>query len=284
MGSLRVAVVGHVEWTTIVRVDRLPAVGEICSTRTIWQGPAGGGAVAAVRLAALAGSCTFLTALGADAEADLARQALAERGVQVVAARRDGPTSRAVSLVDGSGERTTLTIGERLAPAGHDPLDWTALGGYDAVYFTAGDVPALRLARAAAVLVATSREAATVRAAGVALDALVGSANDPDERCRPGTLPQPPGLLVFTDGARGGRYFTASGCGGRYPAEPPSGELADTYGVGDNFAAALTAALGSGMAAPDALRHAARCGADTATVRGPYDAERLALVAAAVPG
>jgi ribokinase len=42
--------------TTIVRAGRLPSPGDICTTRPVREGPAGGGAVAAVRIAALVGS------------------------------------------------------------------------------------------------------------------------------------------------------------------------------------------------------------------------------------
>jgi ribokinase len=45
----------------------------------------------------------------------------------------------------------------------------------------------------------------------------------------------------------------------------------DSYGCGDSFAAGLTHGLGSGLAVPDALVLAARCGAVCLTGRGPYE-------------
>jgi hypothetical protein len=65
--GMRVAVIGHVEWIEFVRVPRVPAAGEIVHTRDAWAEPGGGGAVAAVELARLAGECTFFTALADDA-------------------------------------------------------------------------------------------------------------------------------------------------------------------------------------------------------------------------
>jgi ribokinase len=266
--GLRVAVVGHVEWTTIVRVPRLPSAGEICPTRGVWEGPAGGGAVAAVRMAALTGECDFFTRLGDDTEGRRARQHLQGYGVRLHTAPPGPPTARALSVIDESGERTTLTIGDRPQPDGADPLPWTDLEDFDAVYFTAGDRDALKQARRARVLVVTLRELSTVDAAGILVDALVGSACDPAEQYRPPAAP--PRLLVRTDGPRGGSYLRDCGTAGRYPVVAPPGPPVDTYGIGDNFAASLTVALGAGSDPDTALRAAAADGAACLATRGPY--------------
>ena len=63
---MRVAVVGHVEWIEFARVEHLPAPGEIVHATEGWELPGGGGAVAAVQLARLAGECLFITALADD--------------------------------------------------------------------------------------------------------------------------------------------------------------------------------------------------------------------------
>ncbi|NYI07593.1 PfkB family carbohydrate kinase [Allostreptomyces psammosilenae] len=279
-GTTRVAVVGHVEWTTIARAEHVPRRGEVIHADIAWEGPAGGGAVAAVQLAALAGECTFFTALGDDRSGARTRELLGSLGVRVLAAKRDGPTRGAVSLVDDTGERTTTTLGPRLQPATDDPLPWDTLAGYDAVHFVAGDVGVLRTARRAPVLVATTRELATVAAAGVRVDALVGSGEDPAERYDPTLLPRPPDLLVVTDGGRGGRYSRAGGPAGRYPAVPPPGPPVDSYGVGDTFAAALAYALGTRVGPAEALALAAGRGAACLCGRGPY---RLPPVPPPVP-
>ncbi|MEU6239514.1 PfkB family carbohydrate kinase, partial [Kitasatospora sp. NPDC047058] len=251
---------------------RVPAAGDVTHAERLWRGPAGGGAVAAVRLAELTGGCTFFTALGDDHAGRRSREELERRGVRVQAAARAGPTRAAVSMVDRSGERTTVTLGERLQPAAADPLDWGELASFDAVFFTAGDAALLRRARRAGVLVVTAREFATVRESGVAVDALVGSGCDPAERCDPALLRRPPALVVSTEGHHGG-VFTRCGRPPRryHPARAP-GPLVDTYGVGDNFAAVLTYALAAGSAAAEALDLAARHGAACTARRGPFEA------------
>ncbi|MCG6494301.1 PfkB family carbohydrate kinase [Kitasatospora sp. A2-31] len=269
-GRPRVAVVGHVEWTTIAGLDEVPAAGEVIHADRLWQGPAGGGAVAAVRLAELAGGCTFFTALGDDHAGHRSRAELEDRGVRVLAAPRPGPTRTAVSLVDRQGERTTVTLGERLQPAAADPFDWAELASFDAVFFTAGDAALLHAARRAGTLVVTAREFATVLESGVRVDALVGSGCDPAEHCNPALLRRPPGLVVSTRGRHGGVFTACGDAPRRYrPARAP-GPLVDTYGVGDNFAAVLTYALAAGSTTAEALDLAAQHGAACTARRGPF--------------
>jgi ribokinase len=268
---MRVAVVGHVEWVSFGRVEHIPGPGDIVHATGWWDEPAGGGSVAAVQLVRLAGTCTFFTALGDDAFGERARAGLHQLGVRVEAVVRNAPTRRAFTFVDPSGERTITTLGERLDPHAEDPLPWNELRQADAVYFTAGDPPALRLARQAGVLVATSRVPGTIARANVALDALVGSATDPAESYDGADLAEPPALLVRTQGAAGGTWAAAAGGSGRYPAVDPPGPLVDAYGGGDSFAAGLTFALGSGKGVHEALEIAARCGAWCVAGRGPYE-------------
>ncbi len=266
---MRVAVVGHVEWAEFVKVARLPRAGEIVHAEERWEGVGGGGAVAAVVLARLAGTALFVTALGDDG---LGRRAVAElesRGVRVAAALRPEPQRRVFVHVDAVGERTITVMGRRIAPQRADDLPWDELARCDAVYLTAGDADAVRAARAARVLVATPRALATLAESRVRLDALVGSARDTGERVRAGDLDPPPDLLVQTEGAAGGRFVRASGEMGRFAAAPLNGAIADTYGAGDSFAAGLSFALGSGLSLREAVAQASRCGAAALGRRGP---------------
>src|ERR671937_2730239 len=102
---MRVAVVGHVEWVEFARVDHVPVRGEIVHALETWEEPAGGGAVAAVQLARLAGACLFLTALGDDELGHRAKRRLEALGVRVEAAWRPEPQRRAIVHVDGASER-----------------------------------------------------------------------------------------------------------------------------------------------------------------------------------
>ena len=269
---MRVAVVGHVEWVEFVRGDHVPAAGEIVHATDSFQEPAGGGAVAAVQLARMAGSSTLLTALGSDDLERRSRERLAELDVRVDAARREGPTRRAHTFLDSHGERTITTIGERLEPDLADPLEWSVLDGADGVYVTAGDDGALRAARSAKVLVASPRAGTVLADSDVALDALVYSDRDELETAYARALEPRPALLVATRGAEGGRYETADGKTGTWAAAPLPGPVADSYGCGDSFAAALTYGLAAGETVDSSLELAAEAGASCLTRRGPYGA------------
>src|SRR4051812_39295100 len=266
---MRVAVVGHVEWVDFVRVERLPAPGEIVHALDAWAEPAGGGGVAAVVLAALAGECTLFTALGDD---ELGRRSAAElggHGVRVEAAIRPEPQRRAVTHVDDTGERTITLLSHKLVPRKDDPLPWAELAEYDAVYFTGGDPAALRAARVARSLVATARELTTLVEAEVQLDALVRSGRDPGETYEEGWLDPPPRIAVATEGSEGG-LVTEGGEVRRYAAADLPGTVSDMYGAGDSFAAGLTYGLGAGLSLQEALDLAARCAALALTRHGAY--------------
>jgi ribokinase len=267
---MRVAVVGHVEWVEFARVEAVPRPGEIVHAFETWEEPAGGGAVAAVQLCRLAGSCLLFTGLGADELGRRARAELGRLGVDVRAIPEAEPTRRAFTFVDGTGERTITVLGEKLRPRGGDSrLAWRELAGLDAVYFVSGDAEALHHARLARVLVATARELPTLREAGVQLDALVGSGEDEGELYHPGELDPPPHVVVTTAGGLGGWVQP----GGPFRPAPLPGTVVDTYGAGDCFAAGLTFALARGDPVEEAVALAARCGAAVMTGRGPYQAQ-----------
>lgn len=255
---MRFAVVGHTEWVQFARVERVPAAGAIVHATDVWEEAAGGGPVTAVQLARLGAEVVFHTALGGDALGRRSAEQFAAQGLDARVQWREEPTRRAFTYVDGTGERTITVLGDKLLPRG--PLE---LAG-EACFFVSGEVEALRSARAAGFLAAVGREAATLRAGGVPLDLLVASASDPSEHVD-GIEAR---LVVLTDGAAGG---TANGH--RFAAAPPPGPVADAYGCGDSFGAALAFALARGDALDDALALAARAGAAVLTGRGPYAAQ-----------
>jgi ribokinase len=270
---VRVAVVGHVEWVEFIRVERVPRPGEIVHALETWEEPGGAGAVAAVQLANLNGEALLFTALGED---ELARRSLRElerRGVTVHATRVAEPQRRALTHVDADGERTITVLSKKLLVPGEDgSLPWEQLARCDAAYFVSGDVAALRAARRARVLVATSRELPTLARAGVEIDVLVGSGEDAGERYEHGALDPPPKIVVTTAGALGGWVRP----GGPFRAAPLPGPVADSYGCGDCFAAGLTFALAQGRAVDEAVALGARCGAAVLTGRGAYAAQLTA--------
>jgi len=270
---MRFAVVGHVEWVQFARVAEVPAAGEVVHASETWEQAAGGGAVAAVQLAKLAGEATLFTALGDDELGHRALDELTAHGVRVEAVFGERRQRRAFTLIDATGERTISVLDERLVPSGEDPLPWAELAHADGVYFTAGDRGALEAARRGRRLIATARTLLALAEAQIELDALVGSARDAAESYQPGDLRPPPRALVTTDGSAGGTYLCADGHGGAYQAAPLEASIGDAYGCGDSFAAGLTFGLGSDLGIADALALAARCGAACLTGRGAYEGQ-----------
>ena len=275
---MRLAVVGHVEWVKFLRVEHVPAPGDIVTALEVWEEAAGGGAVVAAQLANLNGSVELFTSLGNDELGRRTREELEGRGITVHAAAPAEPQRRAFTYVDGDGERTITVLSRKLVPPGEDAtLPWEHLARCDAVCFVSGDVAALRAARRSKVLVAISRELATLHRAGEHVDVLVGSGEDSAERFEPGDLEPPPGVVITTAGALGGWLRP----GGPFRAAPLPGPVEDAYGCGDCFAAGVTYGLAEGRSLDDAVALGARCGAAVLTGRGPYAGQ---LTAADVDG
>ncbi|HEX2053137.1 MAG TPA: PfkB family carbohydrate kinase [Actinomycetota bacterium] len=270
---MKVAVVGHTEWIDFIRVPRMPGPGEIVHAEDAWDSPGGGGAVAAVQLAKLAGACAFFTAVGRNDLGRRTQRELSVLGVDVQAGVRKEPQRRAITYIVDSGERSITVLGVRSSPSAADPLPWSSLAECDAVFLTAGDPAAVRLARQARVLVATSRVLPLLRKARVELDAVVGSSLDPSELYADGDLDPPPRLAVRTAGPAGGTFQVPGGPQVPYLPTPLPGPVVDTYGCGDSFAAGLTFGLGLGLASEAAVELAARCGSAVATGKGPYSTQ-----------
>jgi ribokinase len=271
--EVRLAVVGHVEWCSFARVERVPAPGEIVQAVEVWEQPAGSGAVAAVQIARLAGECLFLTALAENELGRRAKRELEAMGLRVEAAWRAGSQRRAFVHLDADGERTITVTGRRIEPHASDPLPWAELADVDAIYLTAGDSGAVRAARAARELVATVRAGEALASSGIEVDVLVMSADDTGERYRPGDFDPTPLAIVRTEGAAGGWLETVAGKRTRWPAATLPGPRMDSYGAGDSFAGGLTYALGLDSSIDKALALAARCGAACVTGRGPYEGQ-----------
>lgn len=268
---MRLAVVGHVEWVEFARVERVPEPGEIVHTLETWEEPGGGGAVAAVQLAKLNGSVDFFTSFGDDELGHRSKEELEKLGVTVHATMLGEPMRRGFCYIDADGERTITVIGRKLGASGEDAsLPWEELARTDGVYFTGGDVAAVRACRRARVFVAAARELQTLARAGEEIDALVGSGEDPGERYDAQLEPEPR-LVVTTSGALGGWLRP----GGPFRAAPIPGPIEDAYGCGDSFAAGLTYGLAEGRTVEDAVALGARCGAAVLTGRGPYSAQLI---------
>lgn len=263
----RLAVVGHVEWVDFIPVSRMPKPGEVLHAEGVaFSRAAGGGGVVAVVLAELGARVDFFCALGDDPHGHAAAEQLAERGVEVHVAWRSGqPTRRALTLLEGGGERTIVTVGERLQTSGSDQLDWQVLAQCEGVYFTAGDPAALEHARRAGLVIASPRGRAALEQ-GATIDALVFSQRDADEAEWARRLAGKARLFVETRGAEGGVWWGESE--GSWTPVAPDGPIEDAYGCGDSFAAGFTLGLATGSSVAGAAELGARCGARCLTRAG----------------
>jgi ribokinase len=214
--------------------------------------------VAAVLLARLGAEVEFFGVVGSDEFGERAVTELESHGIGTHVARRPGPTRQAITFFQGH-ERSIVTVGERLQPHGEDDLAWERLADCGGVYFTAGDLGALRAARAARTLVTTPRLAETLPMIDVALDALIYSADDAAEVRWAATLTPHARLCVVTEGERGGHWSGASS--GRWGPMPVPGPVIDAYGAGDSFAAGFTYGLAVSGDPAEAARVGAEAGA-----------------------
>ena len=265
---MRAAVLGHIEWAEVLSVPRLPVAGGWVEAEKLHAEPAGGGATGACQMAKLTTPTLFFTSLADDDTGSRARARLEKEGVRVEAATHPPPQRRALISVDPRAERTITVVGRKVWPRASDSLPWEELTDADVVVLYCADAEAIRLARRAPVLVATARWWDTIAASGVRVDALVGSASDPEESRDLHQLDPTPDLLVMTHGSAGGTYTPRGGAPRNYDPAPPPGAIVDTYGCGDSFLAALAFALARGDGTEEAVGFAAVAGAAVATGRG----------------
>jgi ribokinase len=268
---LRLAVIGHAEHITLGRVAAIPQAGDITHVNEPRVLAGGGGGIALFQLARSAAELHLFTALGNDDGARFVEQAITRARATIHAARRAEPHTRDVVMIGPDGERTIVVIGEPLHPRLDDPLPWHLLDALDAVYFTAQDPALLARARRARILVVAARRRECIAAAGVPIDAIVGSRVDPRERAERADYAVPPVALVMTDGARGGTVETAGGLT-RFTT-PRVEATGGAYGAGDSFAGALTYYLASGLDALAAAAHAAHHGAAVVASLDPLAAQ-----------
>lgn len=264
---MNIAVVGHVEWGTFLKVPHVPKEGESIYATESWQEVCGGGSVAAMQVAALNGTCTFFTAIGNDEFAKRSVEQLERHGVKVYATVHEQPQTRSYIHI-GENRNRTITVVERYKPTGTDNnLPWEKLAEMDAVYFVSGDEQALKYARQAKIVVSTARVSTLLNEVGVPIDVVVTSVKDGLEMYTDGGISPAPKVVVATNGSEGGTLSD----GTSYSADVvPQDKIVDFYGCGDSFAAGLAYGLGTGLDMPAALKVAAQAGATAAQRRGAF--------------
>ena len=267
--KLKLAVIGHVEWVTFLKVDQLPLAGRISHAKDSFEEAAGGAAVAAVQMARLIdGPVDLITSLGKDNHGEKCYERLTKFGLNLKVAWRDKPTRKGISLISKDGERAITVIGERLQPLGSDDLSWSDMKDYDGIFVTATDKEGITFARKAKFLSATPRTGKnTLMNSKVKINALIGSGLDPDEKINYEELEPKPDVYIATKGKSGGSIFPKNH---KYTSIKPSSKEIDSYGCGDCFAGAVTAALSAKLSLKQAIKIGAYCGAECSTHYGPY--------------
>ena len=267
--NLKLAVIGHVEWVTFLKVDQLPLAGQISHAKDCFEEAAGGAAVAAVQMARLINNpVDLITSLGKDNYGEKCYKRLTKLGLNLKVAWREKPTRKGISLISKDGERAITVIGERFQPIGSDNLPWSEMKNYDGVFVTATDKEGIRFARKARFLSATPRTGQqTLKDSKVKLNALIGSGLDPGEKINYEELEPKPDIYISTKGESGGTIFPENI---KYKPITPSSKEIDTYGCGDSFAGAVTTALSAKLNLEQAINIGAYCGAECSTHYGPY--------------
>ena len=267
--KLKLAVIGHIEWVTFLKVDQLPLAGEISHAKDSFEEAAGGAAVAAVQMARLINEpVDLITSLGKDTYGEKCYERLTKLGLNLKVAWREKPTRKGISLISKDGERAITVIGERLQPIASDDLPWSNLKNYDGIFITATDEEGIRLASKAKFVAATPRTGkTTLRNSKVKLNALIGSGLDPGEKINYEDLVPKPDIYIATEGRSGGIVYPKRN---KYKSIKPSSQEIDSYGCGDCFAGAVTAALSAKVNLEKAINIGAYCGAECSTHYGPY--------------
>lgn len=256
----KIAVVGHVEHVTLGTAPAPPAPGEIVHLQYARFIAGGGGGLAFAQLVRSDAEVHLFSVVGNDDGAATVREALERTRARVHLAVRDAPHPRVVVLVDAEGRRTIVVTAPPLQPRATDPLPWDTLASFDAVYFTGDDPGSLVRARAARVLVATTRRAHVVREAAIVADVMIGSSSDPRENMAFSALEPPPRAQVLTAGSRPTRVVTAERTI-EVSAPPAVSTPKGDYGAGDSFAGALTYFVAHGLDVAESVRRAGPFGA-----------------------
>jgi len=267
--KLKLAVIGHIEWVTFLKVDQLPLAGQISHAKDCFEEAAGGAAVAAVQMARLInGPVDLITSLGKDNCGEKCYERLTKLGLNLKVAWREKPTRKGISLISKDGERAITVIGERLQPIASDNLPWGDMKNYDGIFVTATDKEGIRFARKAKFLAVTPRTGEnTLKISKVRINALIGSGLDPGEKINYEDLEPKPDVYIATEGKSGGTIYPTRH---KYSSIKPSSKEIDSYGCGDCFAGAVTAAMSAKMDLAQAIRIGAYCGAECSTHFGPY--------------
>lgn len=261
MNQPKIVVVGSYNRDLILRVGRLPALGETCLAEHRAEAHGGKGSNQAVQAARCGAATAMVAAVGLDAAGDDALAMWLAQGVDAdsVARLPDAATGMAAILVDARGENSIVVApgaNARLSPV-HVEAAAAGLRGADLVLAQLETPPAavrraFEIARLAGVSTALNAAPAPDRLDPALLEltdilfvnrleacALAGDA-DP-ERAATALLPRVGGAVVLTLGAEGAALLRRGAPTLARPARPVA--VVDTTGAGDAFIGAFAARL-----------------------------------------
>lgn len=265
---MRVLLVGLCTVDVVQRVDELPIPGRKVQSRSVEVAAGGPATNAAVTVAALGGSATLVTVLGAHPLADLAREDLRACGVAVRDAAPEyagPPPVSAVAVRERDGERTVVSNNGAALPEAAVPGE--GLPDADAVLVD-GHHPVLALA---AARWARERGVAMVVDAGSwrpVFDELLPLADvvacSAQFSAPEGALRDVP-LVITTAGPAPVRWRSADAWG---EVAVPWVQARDTLGAGDVWHGALVSRVGR-LGAPELIEFANAVAAERVRHVGP---------------
>ncbi len=268
----RVVVVGSANLDLVTVTRTLPLPGETLLALSYAEGPGGKGSNQAVACARMGARVSFVGRRGTDAAGDLLTAELSREGIDVEHFRTaDGPTGRALVMVDEAAENSIIVVqGTNALVDGDAVAEAAPLIRDAAVVVCQLEVPVetvLATARLAAGTFILNPAPAQVLPADLlaAVDVLVVNETEyetvlgsalPEDLADIASLAGRPGLprtVIATLGSRG-----AAVCedGVVTLVQPPVVTVVDTTGAGDTFVGALAAELAAGLDLTTAARHA----------------------------
>lgn len=301
-----VVILGVFVADTAYRAARMPRLGETVLGRSFVLGPGGKGSNQAVAAARAGADVHFITRLGSDDFATLARATWAGAGVTpVITEDPDSYTGAAFIFIEDATGNNAIIISPgaaaRISPADIDANAGLIRGA--GVFVTQLEQPldaamrALQIARAAGVTtilnpapaaelpegmlalcdLVTPNESEAESLTGLPVTSVPGA-----EAAARALVAQGAGAAIVTLGENGALW-----CDGGTAVHVPAfhaGPVAETTGAGDAFNGALAAALAEGMDPVAATRFGAACAAISVTRPGtapsmPARAEIEALLA-----
>lgn len=265
-----IAVLGSATIDLVVRLGRLPGIGETVFGTSFTSVPGGKGLNQAIAAARSGGDVGFLGAIGNDAYGARVRARLEEAGIATDGLRTVEETTGTahISVIDGGDNAITIVAGANSAITSFDSDSARLLEG--ANYLVTQLERPVTLIRHGFTLaqelgISTVLTPAPVVPLDAALldlvDILVPNALEAcqlagidDERRAATALSRRVGLVVMTRGAQGALVARDGAILDELPARPV--EVVDTTGAGDTFVGALVAWLDAGESLEDALRAA----------------------------